>query len=344
MGPCPFLPPPFRALRPSLPLPLSPLPLLQPCPFLLLQAEGSPLLSPSGARTPQRRTLLALAAVAAATVACIAVVGPRAGRTELQGDGVVPVSQLSFTKAEEAHFKGAKKMGDVNARSAMNRYFDTLGEQQQAEHKAALKRSFNKIQGDQSLNQWFNKMGNKYFRETQEEKAERKASHPGKLKVHRTAVYQKHEQVAAAAEDPDDVPMEKKESVEDRMIATVAEYQRKQKEEQVCAGNTHTHENVVPYPPPYTENLRPSTLNQPAQKHLWVGVLHSAHARAPRARAHTHTRTHTHIHTHTLSFRLPRACARAHTHVSTHTRSLTLPRPHVRTHCRTPSSRATTPR
>ncbi len=188
-------------------------------------------------------------------MACIAVVGPRAGRTELQGDGVVPVSQLSFTKAEEAHFKGAKKMGDVKARSAMNRYFDTLGEEQQAEHKAALKRSFNKIQGDQSLSQWFNKMGRKYFRETQEEKAERKASHPGQLQVHRQAVYQKQEQVAAdVAEDPDDVPMEKKESVEDRMIATVAEYQRKQKEEQVCAGrptlhrkpdtHTHTHTNT----------------------------------------------------------------------------------------------------
>ena len=52
-------------------------------------------------------------------VACIALVAHRAGRTELQGDGVVPVSQLSFTKAEEAHFKGAKKMGDVEARSGM---------------------------------------------------------------------------------------------------------------------------------------------------------------------------------------------------------------------------------
>ena len=38
-------------------------------------------------------------------LACIALVAHRAGRTELQGDGVVPVSQLSFTKAEEAHFK-----------------------------------------------------------------------------------------------------------------------------------------------------------------------------------------------------------------------------------------------
>lgn len=81
----------------------------------------------------------------------------------LSGDGVVPVSQLSFTKAEEAHFKGAKKMGDVGSRSAMNSYFDHLGEEQQAAHKAALKHAFS----GQSLNQWFNKMGQKYFKATE---------------------------------------------------------------------------------------------------------------------------------------------------------------------------------
>jgi len=150
----------------------------------------------------------------------------------LQGDGVVPVSQLSFTKAEEAHFKGAKKMGDVRARSAMNDYFDHLGEEQQAEHKAALKRSFTKFNGGQSLNQWFNKMGQKYFRETEAEHTARKASHPGKLAVHRQVVYQQPQVAAAAAEDPDDVPMEKKESVEDKMIQAVADYQQEQKEAQ----------------------------------------------------------------------------------------------------------------
>jgi hypothetical protein len=41
-------------------------PLLHSRHFLLVQAEASPLLSPSGARTPQRRMLLALAALAAA--------------------------------------------------------------------------------------------------------------------------------------------------------------------------------------------------------------------------------------------------------------------------------------
>ena len=169
-------------------------------------------------------------------MACIALVAHRAGRTELQGDGVVPVSQLSFTKAEEAHFKGAKKMGDVEARSAMNRYYDTLGEEQQVEHKAALKRSFNKIEGEQSLSQWFNKMGKKYLMQTEAEKAARKASHPGQIRFHRQMKYeapQKDEASAqepvAAAEDPDAVPMVKKESVEDRMIATVAAYQQQQK-------------------------------------------------------------------------------------------------------------------
>jgi hypothetical protein len=60
------------------------------------------------------------------------------------------------------------------APSALNHYYNTLGEEQQVEHKAALKRSFTKIEGDQSLSQWFNKMGNKYFIETEAEKAARK--------------------------------------------------------------------------------------------------------------------------------------------------------------------------
>jgi hypothetical protein len=54
-------PTPFRTALPH--------PLLHSRLFLLLQAEASPLLSPSGARTPQRRTLLALAALAAAGTA-----------------------------------------------------------------------------------------------------------------------------------------------------------------------------------------------------------------------------------------------------------------------------------
>jgi hypothetical protein len=51
-------PPPLRTALPH--------PLLHSRQFLLVQAEASPLLSPSGARTPQRRMLLALAALAAA--------------------------------------------------------------------------------------------------------------------------------------------------------------------------------------------------------------------------------------------------------------------------------------
>jgi hypothetical protein len=190
-----------------------------------VKAEGAPLLSPAGSgRTPQRRTLVALAALAAASVACIALINQGGGRTVLQGDGVVPVSQLSFTKAEEAHFKGAKKLGDVSARSAMNSYFDTLGEEEATEHKAALKRSFS----TQSLDQWFNKMGRRYFDETQKEKADRKANHPGKLLVHRQMAKQMPME-EASAQDPDDVPMEKKESVEDKMIKAVADYQSQQK-------------------------------------------------------------------------------------------------------------------
>jgi len=127
------------------------------------QAEGSPLLSPKGSSRSQRQTLLGLAAFAAASFACVALLSPATSRTVLSGDGVVPVSQLSFTKAEEAHFKGVKKLGDVGSRSAMNSYFDHLGEEQQAEHKAALKHVFS----SQSLNQWFNSMGEKYFKANQ---------------------------------------------------------------------------------------------------------------------------------------------------------------------------------
>jgi len=148
----------------------------------------------------------------------------------LSGDGVVPVSQLSFTKAEEAHFKGAKKMGDVGSRSAMNSYFDHLGEEQQAAHKAALKHAFS----GQSLNQWFNKMGQKYFKATEVEKAERKAHHPGQLSMHRQVAKQVAQVEQRSAEDPDDVPMEKKESVEDKMIQAVADYQQKQKATQTA--------------------------------------------------------------------------------------------------------------
>jgi len=191
---------------------------------------SSPLLSPSG-RAPQRRVLLAVAALVVACTACIALLYPAtaAGRTVLRGDGVVPKSQLSFTKAEEAHFKGPKKMGDVKARAAMNDYFDTLGEEYQSEHKAALRHAFNENEVDsrqQSLSQWFNKMGHKYFKQTEAEKAARKASHPGKLKVHREIAAGLP---TAAAEDPDDVPLERKESIEDKMIRAVADYQAKQK-------------------------------------------------------------------------------------------------------------------
>jgi len=164
-------------------------------------------------------------------VACIALVAHRAGRTELQGDGVVPVSQISFTTAEEAHFKGAKKMGDVEARSAMNRYYDTLGEEQQVEHKAALKRSFNKIEGEQSLSQWFNKMGKKYLMQTEAEKAARKASHPGQIRFHRQMKYEAPQKDEASAQEPE-APQKDEASaqgVEDRMIATVAAYQQQQK-------------------------------------------------------------------------------------------------------------------
>ena len=45
-------------------------------------------------------------------------------------------------------------------------------------------------------------------------------------------MYQQPQVAAAAAEDPDDVPMEKKESVEDKMIQAVADYQQEQKEAQ----------------------------------------------------------------------------------------------------------------
>lgn len=197
-------------------------------------AEASPLLAPVG-RASQRRTLLAIAALVVVSVACIALLSPATGRTVLRGDGVMPKSQLSFTKAEEAHFKGPKKMGDVKARAAMNDYFDTLGEEYQNEHKTAMRHAFNENQVDsrsQSLSQWFNKMGAKYFRQTEAEKAARKASHPGKLPVHRVMAAQHAEiaeKKALVAEDPDDVPMEQKESVEDKMIRAVAEYQAKQK-------------------------------------------------------------------------------------------------------------------
>jgi hypothetical protein len=204
-------------------------------------AEASPLLStPGSARAMQRQTLLALAALAAVSMACVALVSPSTSRTVLSGDGVVPVDQLSFTKALAAHAKGVRKLDDVAARSAMNSYFDTMGEQYSSEHKAALKRA---ITG-QSLNQWFDKQAAQYHVETEEEKAARKSRHPGKLFVHRKQLGQLKMLDAAAdtkdtasvnsAEDPDDVPADKKESVEDTMIRAVADFEEKAKEKQAA--------------------------------------------------------------------------------------------------------------
>jgi interferon gamma-inducible protein 30 len=185
-----------------------------------------PLLQSAGAgRTQQRRsllqTLLGLAALAAVSVAFVALALSAANRIViLQGDGVVPVRDLSFTKALKEHSTESKKLDDVAARSAMSAYYDSLNEEYQSEHKAALKRYFNTRQ---SLMRWFDVQGQKLHQETEEEKLARKASHPGKLGGK-----------PRSSEDPDDVPLAKQQSSEDRMIRQFADYQRVQEVQQAA--------------------------------------------------------------------------------------------------------------
>mgnify|MGYP001348252530 FL=1 len=175
-------------------------------------------------RHASRWRLAVAAATLAACVASIALLAPAARRAVvLAGDGVVPVGQLPFAKGEAAHFHAAKQMDDVKARSAMSNYFDELGAAYQSEHRANLRR----YATTQALTHWFDRQGREVRQKAAAEKAARQARHPGQL--HADVQLQMMRGVhRATAEDPDDVPLERQESTADKMIKTVAEYQRKQ--------------------------------------------------------------------------------------------------------------------
>ena len=184
----------------------------------------APLMAAGQGRHASRWRLAVAAATVAACVASIALLAPAARRAVvLAGDGVVPVGQLPFAKGEAAHFHAAKQMDDVKARSAMSNYFDELGAAYQSEHRANLRR----YATTQALTHWFDRQGREVRQKAAAEKAARQARHPGQL--HPDAQLQMMRGVhRATAEDPDDVPLERQESTADKMIKTVAEYQRKQ--------------------------------------------------------------------------------------------------------------------
>jgi len=101
------------------------------------------------------------------------------------GDGVVPQEQLSFTRAEKFHNSERKHLGDVQARLAMNSYFDVLAKKESQEHNKAIY-GVKKGAPASVMNKYFDKLGAKYAKETSHEKEQRKLLHPGMLNVHKT--------------------------------------------------------------------------------------------------------------------------------------------------------------
>jgi len=165
-----------------------------------LMGHGAP-----GGRTS--RGVLLAAAAGLACVACLAVVTRGTSATALYlPDGVYPEKDLPFSKALEAHYTNAKRVGDVKARGALEEYFGAENMHEAEEHAANMKRAGKKH--GSKLDNYFDSLGKKYHAQYLEEKAMRKASHPGQLK-HKESVMAKDEAVidAKVAEEKADIPV-----------------------------------------------------------------------------------------------------------------------------------------
>mmetsp|Transcript_55630 Transcript_55630/g.132102 ORF Transcript_55630/g.132102 Transcript_55630/m.132102 type:complete len:510 (+) Transcript_55630:37-1566(+) len=165
-----------------------------------LMGHGAP-----GGRTS--RGVLLAAAAGLACVACLAVVTRGTSATALYlPDGVYPEKALPFSKALEAHYTNAKRVGDVKARGALEEYFGAENMHEAEEHAANMKRAGKKH--GSKLDNYFDSLGKKYHAQYLEEKAMRKASHPGQLK-HKESVMAKDEAVidAKVAEEKADIPV-----------------------------------------------------------------------------------------------------------------------------------------
>ena len=153
-----------------------------------------------GGRAPApmvSRAMILAAAAALACVACLAVAFRGVSPTALYlPDGVYPEKDLPFTKALEAHYSVAKKVGDVTARGTLEDYYSAENLKEAKEHVENLKRAG---KPGTELNNYFDSLAQKYHAEYLQNKALRRAAHPGQLSMSkaRAGTMQKDEAVIA---------------------------------------------------------------------------------------------------------------------------------------------------